>query len=197
MTAENCSKCGGKGRAGPCSYCSGAGGRTVTEGGTQTWEDCGACGGTGTGTCDRCAGSGTVYVASIPSTESLSAPRHQDRGPSHFQLAGVWLSKIQTNRGVLITELILDPSNKFCQKTTYNDHRISDVGIYHADSGCIDFFVEDHEPKVYHGRPMSWLRCWTCFFTVVDGNTMLFENRSTKHRWSVHRQLEASARGTV
>jgi len=41
--------------------CGGAGGRMETVGGTLMWQECRACDGKGEGTCDKCAGSGTVY----------------------------------------------------------------------------------------------------------------------------------------
>lgn len=62
MPAERCDKCDGKGRAGPCPYCGGAGGRMENVGGTLQWHECRACDGKGEGTCDRCGGSGTVYT---------------------------------------------------------------------------------------------------------------------------------------
>jgi len=86
------------------------------------------------------------------------------------------------------TQLILDDKKKFSQQAVLNDLMTYDVGAYQTGEGYIHFVVEDHEPKFYHGQPMTWLKSWTYFYTVVDENSMTFEDRIARTSWTVYRQ---------
>lgn len=187
MTAENCGKCGGSGRAGRCYYCEGAGGKTVTEGGYPSWQQCMACGGSGIGTCDKCGGSGTVYLASIQTNRAQPFQAHRGLGSGESPLAGIWTTQVETNQGKATTELIFRRDKSFRQKVFCNGQVTIDAGTYEAGAGYLHFFVDDHEPKVNQGRPASWARSWIYFYSVADENTMILENRNTRTKWTYYR----------
>lgn len=188
MAQQNCPTCGGQGKAGPCKYCNGAGGHTVTEGGDKDWAVCGVCGGGGIGTCPTCSGSGSVFLASLQFDSILPALGPREQKPGRFQFAGVWTSKMEGERGTKSMELVFQPPNRFSQKSIVNKETTHDVGTYQAGAGYLHFFIEDHEPKVSNGRQVSWPRNWTYFFTVLDENTMVLENRISRSKWTLRRK---------
>ena len=107
--------------------------------------------------------------------------------PGQFQLSGIWNSQVQTQYGLMRTELILDGAKKFSQQAFLGYLMTYDVGTYQTGDGYIHFVVQDHEPKVYNGQKMTWITSWTHFYTVVDDNTMIFEDRIAHSRWTVNR----------
>ena len=106
----------------------------------------------------------------------------------NFQVAGIWNSEVQTDYGVMRTQLILDQAKKFSQQAFLGCLMTYDVGTYETGDGYLHFVVQDHEPKVYNGQPMTWLKSWTYFYAIVDDNTMTFEDRIARSRWTVHRE---------
>ncbi len=107
--------------------------------------------------------------------------------PGQFPLSGIWNSQVQTQYGIMRTELILDDAKKFSQQAFLGYLMTYDVGTYQTGDGYIHFVVQDHEPKVYNGQKMTWITSWTYFYTVVDDNTMVFEDRIAHSRWTVNR----------
>jgi hypothetical protein len=107
--------------------------------------------------------------------------------PGQFQLSGIWNSQVQTQYGVMKTELILDDAKKFSQQAFLGYLMTYDVGTYQTGDGYIHFVVQDHEPKMYNGEKMTWIASWTYFYTVEDDNTMVFEDRIAHSRWTVKR----------
>jgi hypothetical protein len=104
------------------------------------------------------------------------------------QIPGIWSSQVQTAYGPMRTVLVLDLTKKFSQQSTLGYLMTYDVGTYEVGDGYIHFVVQDHEPKVYNGQPMTWLKSWTYLYTVTDANTMIFEDRVAQSRWTVHRE---------
>jgi hypothetical protein len=96
---------------------------------------------------------------------------------------------VQTGYGVLSTQLILEPTKKFSQQAVLGPLLTYDVGTYQVGEGFIHFVVQDHEPKEYNGQKMTWLTSWTYFYTVVDENTMTFEDRVARSSWTVRRRV--------
>jgi hypothetical protein len=113
----------------------------------------------------------------------------QTAAPSQFEVAGIWNSEVQTVYGMMQTQLILDLAKKFSQQAFLGAFMTYDIGTYTLGEGYLHFAVQDHEPKTYNGQPMTWLKSWTCFYTVVDANTMTFEDRIANSRWTVYRQM--------
>jgi hypothetical protein len=107
--------------------------------------------------------------------------------PDRSPVCGIWSSEVQTAYGPMKTVLVLDAAKKFSQQSTLGYLMTYDVGTYEVGDGYIHFVVQDHEPKVYNGQPMTWLKSWTYLYTVTDANTMIFEDRIAQSRWTVHR----------
>lgn len=104
-----------------------------------------------------------------------------------FQIFGVWRSAVHTVYGPMYTELVLQPDKKFSQTAVLNQLRTWDTGTVELGDGYIHFRVQDHEPKVYNGQQMSWVKSFTYFYTVVDANTIACEDRIVNTRWTMHR----------
>lgn len=104
-----------------------------------------------------------------------------------FQIFGVWKSAVNTVYGTMYTELVLQPNKKFSQTAVLNRLRTWDTGTVELGDGYIHFLVQDHEPKLYNGQPMSWVKSFTYFYTVVDANTIACEDRVVNTRWTMHR----------
>ncbi len=112
----------------------------------------------------------------------------ENRAPTpDFRFAGIWNSQAQTTYGILYTQLILDETLRFSQQAVMNHLMTLDIGAYQIGDGFLHFVVEDHEPKKYNDQDMTWVKSFTCFFTVVNDNTMIFEDRIMQSRWTVYR----------
>jgi hypothetical protein len=119
--------------------------------------------------------------------ESRVVPQFRESPQGQFEWAGVWRSQVQTTYGIMNTELILEPTNKFSQQAFLNNYMTYDVGTYQVGEGFLHFVVGDHEPKVYLGKPLTWVTSWTYFYTVVDQDTVIFEDRVIRSKWTVYR----------
>jgi hypothetical protein len=105
-----------------------------------------------------------------------------------FQIFGVWQSQVPTPYGVMATELILQPNQRFSQTAILGSMMTYDVGTVQLFPEFIHFKVEDHEPKKYNGQDMHWLQSWSYIYKVIDANTMSFEDQIAHTRWTVHRR---------
>jgi hypothetical protein len=119
--------------------------------------------------------------------ENQNPPENQ-KPPAQFKLTGIWESQTNTDFGIVYTELILEPTKTFSQQVVLNDLMTYDVGTYEDGEGFIHFVVEDHQPKEYKGQPMHWVTSFTYFYTVVDENTMILEDRIIGTRWTINRR---------
>ena len=104
-----------------------------------------------------------------------------------FQIFGIWKSAVNTIYGTMYTELVLQPNKKFSQTAVLNNLMTWDIGTVELGDGYVHFLVQDHEPKVYNGKQMSWAKSFTYFYTVVDENTIACEDRVVNTRWTMHR----------
>jgi len=100
-------------------------------------------------------------------------PLDNPNPPAQFKLTGIWESQTQTAYGVVYSQLILELTRTFSQQVTLGNLLTYDVGRYEVGDGFIHFVVENHEPKEYLGKQMSWLTSFTYFYTPIDENSML------------------------
>jgi hypothetical protein len=115
------------------------------------------------------------------SSTSPTAPQ------GRFRLFGLWQATIGTPLGELHTTLVLHPDERFTQTAVLNGLLTYDEGTIELGAGFVHFVVKDHQPKKYHGVDVKWLESWTFFYTVVDADTMTFEDRVAGSAWTVHR----------
>lgn len=115
-------------------------------------------------------------------------PNNNPGIPADFKLTGIWEAQVQTEYGMVYTQLILEPTMTFSQQAVWADLMTYDVGTYVVGDGFIHFNVENHEPKIYKGKEMTWVNSFTYFYTVVDANTMNFEDRIVGSSWTVYRK---------
>jgi hypothetical protein len=108
---------------------------------------------------------------------------------NQFKLTGIWESQTDTGFGTtMYAELILEPTGTFSQQVTVADLMTLDTGSYAVGDSFIRFVVTNHEPKEYKGQPMNWLTSFTYYYSVVDANTVIFEDRVAGSQWYAYRQ---------
>jgi hypothetical protein len=121
--------------------------------------------------------------------EAANAPRIARDGmrAEDKTIYGIWRVAVDTPYGVLNTELILKPDRRFSQLATMNGLLTYDEGDIEVSAKFIHFTVTDHQPKKYNGQDMKWLESFGYYYTVINHDTMEFEDRIAKERWTVHR----------
>ena len=62
-----------------------------------------------------------------------------------------------------------------------------DVGKYTVGRDYLHFTIEDHEPKVYMGQPMHWVKSETIFFQFTGPDSISCEDRVLGTRWIAYR----------
>jgi hypothetical protein len=105
-----------------------------------------------------------------------------------YELAGVWDSQTQTQYGIVYSELILEHTGTFSQQAVIADLMTYDVGFYEVGDGWIHFSVQNHEPKVYKGKDMTWPNSFTYFYTFIDADTIKFEDHIINSSWVAYRK---------
>jgi hypothetical protein len=115
-------------------------------------------------------------------------PQDNPQPDGQFRLEGIWEAQVDTEFGTVYSELILEPTRTFSQQVLFNDLMTYDTGTYQVGQGFIHFAVENHEPKVYKGQEMTWVNSFTYFYTPVDANSMILEDRIASTRWTVYRK---------
>lgn len=108
--------------------------------------------------------------------------------PTAFNPVGIWVAEIPTDYGPMYTQMILQPNGSYSYQVVWGNLMTYEVGLYEVGQGFIHFAVQDYEPKEYKGQPQSRPTSWTVFYTVVDANTMIWEDRVLGTRWTVYRQ---------
>lgn len=108
--------------------------------------------------------------------------------PGVFDPVGIWTSEEVTAYGTVYAETILERTRTYSHMVRWSDLMTYEVGEYQVLEGAIHFSVRDYEPKVYKGTEMSRPLSWTVRYTVVDENTMIWEDRIMQTRWEVHRR---------
>jgi hypothetical protein len=103
-------------------------------------------------------------------------------------VVGIWESQIATEYGPMYTQMILQPNGGYSYQVVWGDLMTWEVGLYEVGEGFIHFAVQDYEPKEYQGQWLSRPTSWTVFYTVLDENTMIWEDRVLGTQWTVYRQ---------
>jgi hypothetical protein len=123
-----------------------------------------------------------------PQDDNPIQPQDNPQPAAQFELEGIWEAQVATQYGTVYSELILEHTGTFSQQVVLNDLMTYDTGTYQVGNGFIHFTVENHEPKVYKGKEMTWVNSFTYFFTPVDANSMVFEDHIAGTRWTVYRK---------
>jgi hypothetical protein len=108
--------------------------------------------------------------------------------PVAIDLVGIWTSEETTEYGTVYAETILERNNNYSHQVRWRDLMTYEVGVYQAGDNFIHFSVRDYQPKSYKGTELSRPLSWTVYYTVVDENTMIWEDRIMNTRWQVHRR---------
>lgn len=80
-------------------------------------------------------------------------------------------------------ETILLPNGTFSKTSRIGELFTRDVGRYTVGPGYIHFSIADHEPKIYKGVPMRWVRSETVFFRFMGPDQLSCEDRIIGTRW--------------
>jgi hypothetical protein len=122
-----------------------------------------------------------VLISLISSWQGIFAAAPQQ------DVKGIWRSEVATAFGKCYGETILMPKGRFSKTFRCGEMFTKDVGTYTVGEGYIHFNIEDHEPKVYKGKPMSWVNSETVFFQFVGPDRMICNDRITGGRWEAVR----------
>ena len=102
-------------------------------------------------------------------------------------LVGTWQSQIQTPFGIGYGKTVLMPDGTFTKTFRAGQMFTWDVGKYTVGRDYIHFTIEDHEPKVYMGKPMNWVKSETIFFRFIGSDRLSCEDRVLGTRWVAYR----------
>lgn len=125
-----------------------------------------------------------------PQVPQLQAPPAQVQPPqaAAINVVGIWESQIMTGYGVMFTQMILQPNGSYSYQVRLGNLMTWEVGLYEVGQGFIHFSVQNYEPKEYMDKQMSRPTSWTVFYTVVDQDTMIWEDRVLDTQWTVYRR---------
>ncbi len=102
-------------------------------------------------------------------------------------LTGIWQSQFSSPFGMCSSETILMPKGQFSKKVVCGQMLITDTGTYTVGEGYIHFDIKDHEPKVYKGKKMDWVKSETVFFQFIGPDRLACHDRITGGRWEAVR----------
>jgi hypothetical protein len=102
-------------------------------------------------------------------------------------LTGIWRSQFSSPFGMCSSETILMPKGQFSKKVICGQMLITDTGTYTVGEGYIHFDIKDHEPKVYKGKPMQWVKSETVYFQFIGPDQISCHDRITGGRWEATR----------
>ncbi len=122
-----------------------------------------------------------------PQAPPAKAPPQLPPSPA-INLVGIWESQTMTGYGVMYSEMILQPNGSYSYLVRWGDLMTWETGLYEVGQGFIHFSVQDYEPKEYKGTAMLRPTSWTVFYTVVDQDTMIWEDRVLGTQWTVYRR---------
>ena len=135
-----------------------------------------------------CLPAGWFVKPSPTPTAQSPLPQPQPQLPTTISVVGIWESQIATEYGPMYTQMILQPNGGYSYQVVWGDLMTWEVGLYEVGEGFIHFAVQDYEPKEYQGQWLSRPTSWTVFYTVLDENTMIWEDRVLGTQWTVYRQ---------
>jgi len=130
----------------------------------------------------------TGWFSKPSPTPTAQPPPPQPQPPTAINVVGIWEGQIATDYGPMYTQMILQPNGGYSYQVVWGDLMTWEVGLYEVGEGFIHFTVQDYEPKEYKGQRLSRPTSWTVFYTVLDENTMIWEDRILGTRWTVYRQ---------
>ena len=102
-------------------------------------------------------------------------------------LTGIWQSQFLSPFGMCYGETILMPKGQFSKKVTCGQMVITDVGTYTIGEEYIHFDIKDHEPKIYKGKKMDWVKSETVFYQFIGPDRIKCHDRITGGRWEATR----------
>lgn len=133
-----------------------------------------------------------VQPGQLQQPQALPAPVQPPQVPQQPSAAinpvGIWESQITTGYGVIYTQMILQPNGNYSYQVVLGDLMTWEVGLYEVGQGFIHFSLRDYGPTTYKGTELSRPMSWTVFYTVVDEDTMVWEDRVLGTQWTVHRR---------
>lgn len=112
----------------------------------------------------------------------------QQAPPVAFNLVGIWEAQIPTDYGGMFTQMILQPNGSYSYQVVLGDLMTWETGFYETGPGYIHFALQNYGPTTYKGTELSRPMSWSVFYTVVDADTMVWEDRVLGSRWTVHRR---------
>ena len=121
-----------------------------------------------------------ALIGLIPSWQGVFAAAQQD-------VTGIWRAQVVTAVGMCYGETILMPKGRFSKTSKCGEMFTKDVGTYTVGEGYIHFDIQDHEPKIYKGKPMTWVKSETVFFRFDGPDRMICYDRITGGRWEAFR----------
>ena len=121
-----------------------------------------------------------ALIGLISSWQGVFAAAQQD-------VTGIWRAQFVTAFGACYGETILMPNGRFSKTSKCGEMFTKDVGTYTVGEGYIHFNIQDHEPKFYKGKPMSWVKSETVFFQFVGPDRIMCHDRITGDRWEATR----------
>jgi len=95
-----------------------------------------------------------------------------------------------TAYGAMYTQMILQPNGNYSYQVIMGDLMTWEVGTYEVVAGqhFIHFTLENYGPTTYKGTQLSRPMSWGVFYTAVDADTMIWEDRVLGTRWTVYRR---------
>ena len=89
-------------------------------------------------------------------------------------VVGIWqCPQVLTPLGLADGETILKPDGTFSKTARCGQMVIWDVGTYTVGNGYIHYKIQDHGPKTYKGKPMSWFKEETSYFQFTGPNSIV------------------------
>lgn len=112
----------------------------------------------------------------------------QQAPPVAFNLVGIWEAQIPTAYGVMFTQMILQPNGSYSYQVVLGDLMTWETGFYETGPGYIHFSLQNYGPTTYKSTELSRPMSWSVFYTVVDADTMVWEDRVLGSQWTVRRR---------
>lgn len=112
----------------------------------------------------------------------------QQAAPAAIHLVGIWEAQTPTEYGVVFSQMILQPNGSYSYQVVLGDLMTWETGFYEVGPSYIHFSLQNYGPTTYKGTELSRPMSWTVFYTVVDENTMVWEDAVLGNRWTVHRR---------
>ena len=112
-----------------------------------------------------------------------------ERDLVHAQsVVGVWdCPGVPTPWCVANGKTILMKDGTFTKTVKCGEMSTWDKGTYTVGKGYIHYKIQDHEPKVYKGKPMSWFKEETTYFEFAGPDQIVCGNPTDQVRVRCYR----------